>query len=181
MQEVDTNEKTGVAAAIKGIANSNANPQKEKRPAPEPVRMVATPPVKFTYRFGKRVCHRLNLAEVSVVVHQLVFQISSLSILFLAPPEFCCRIPFPIYVLKNISWGVGLVRNRLLRYFPVFLVVNYLVYTVRFTLVGCVQNFLLKQNRFFVLKAPFAMSPLQYFLNKSLSPPVTAMIAAATS
>ena len=62
MQEVETNENK-VAVAIKGPPTTTPTEEREAA-SPEPVRMVATPPVN-TLTVWKRVCHRLNLAEVS--------------------------------------------------------------------------------------------------------------------
>ena len=61
MQEVDTNESK-VAVAIKGPPTTIPTAEREVA-SPEPVRMVATPPVN-AQTVWQRVCHRLNLAEV---------------------------------------------------------------------------------------------------------------------
>ena len=61
MQEVDTNENK-VAVAIKGPPTTTPTAEREAA-SPEPVRMVATPPVN-AHTVWQRVCHRLNLAEV---------------------------------------------------------------------------------------------------------------------
>ena len=62
MEEVDTNENR-VAVAIKGAPTTTPTAESEAA-SPEPVRMVATPPVN-AHTVWQRVCHRLNLAEVS--------------------------------------------------------------------------------------------------------------------
>ena len=61
MEEVDTNENK-VAVAIKGAPTTTPTTESEAA-NPEPVRMVATPPVN-AHTVWHRVCHRLNLAEV---------------------------------------------------------------------------------------------------------------------
>ena len=61
MQEVDTNENK-VAVAIKGPPTTIPTTEREVA-SPEPVRMVATPPVN-AHTVWQCVCHRLNLAEV---------------------------------------------------------------------------------------------------------------------
>ena len=62
MPEVDTNENKA-AVAIKGPPTTTPTAEREAA-NPEPVRMVATPPVN-AHTVWHRVCHRLNLAEVS--------------------------------------------------------------------------------------------------------------------
>ena len=61
LQEVDINEST-VAVAIKGPPTTMPTAEREAA-SPEPVRMVATPPVN-AHAVWQCVCHRLNLAEV---------------------------------------------------------------------------------------------------------------------